>query len=99
MADVIACSVRKERISQMHGMEYQFYRLRKDFAAGDIGNRQTKTENLEYSRNQILIFFIDKKSCGFVESGKIMKNYLPEKIITYSDIRGTSTDIEDMEQK
>ena len=51
MADVIACSVRKERISQMHGMEYQFYRLRKDFAAGDIGNRQTKTENLEYSRN------------------------------------------------
>ena len=28
-----------------------------------------------------------------------MKNYLPDKIITYSDIRGTSTDIEDMEQK
>ena len=45
---LVACSVRKEKISQMHGMEYQFYRLRKDFAAGDIGNRQTKTENQEY---------------------------------------------------
>lgn len=45
---LVACSVRKEQISQMHGMEYQFYRLRKDFAAGDIGNRQAKTENQEY---------------------------------------------------